>query len=75
MLQELKYVKLHQRTHQIEQLAKGLNEKVQGWISCYGKYGGSSMHYIYAQINRRLVKWCMWKYRKFQAADYWLAVS
>jgi RNA-directed DNA polymerase len=66
MLQELKYAKLHKRTIGIEQLAQLLNEKVQGWISYYGKYGGSSMHYIYAQINRRLVKWCMWKYRKFK---------
>lgn len=66
MLQELKYAKLHKRTDRIEQLANDLNEKVQGWISYYGKYGGSSMHYIYAHINRRLVKWCMWKYRKFR---------
>jgi RNA-directed DNA polymerase len=66
LMQELKYAKLHKHTDQIEQLAKSLNEKVQGWISYFGKYGGSSMHYIYAQINRRLVKWCMWKYRKFK---------
>jgi hypothetical protein len=24
------------------------------------------MHSIYAHINRRLVKWCIWKYRKFK---------
>lgn len=66
MLRDLKYVKLHKRTDPIEQLARSLNEKVQGWISYFGKYGGCSMHYIYAHINRRLVKWCMWKYRKFK---------
>jgi RNA-directed DNA polymerase len=66
MQQELKYAKLHKRTVRIEQLAKALNEKVQGWVNYYGKYGGSSMHCIYAHINRRLVKWCMWKYRKFK---------
>lgn len=66
MLHQLKYAKLHRRTDRIEQLAKDLNEKVQGWISYFGKYAGSSMHSIYAHINRRLVKWCMWKYRKFK---------
>ena len=33
MLQELKYAKLHRRTDRIEQLAKELNLKVQGWVS------------------------------------------
>ena len=66
MLAQVKYAKLHRRTDRIEQLAKDLNEKVSGWISYFGKYAGSSMHSIYAHINRRLVKWCMWKYRKFK---------
>jgi RNA-directed DNA polymerase len=66
MLAQVKYAKLHRRTDRIEQLAKDLNEKVQGWVNYFGKYAGSSMHYIYAQINRRLVKCCMWKYRKFK---------
>ena len=54
------------RNNYVEQLAKDLNEKVRGWVSYFGKYAGSSMHNIYAHINRRLVKWCMWKYRKFK---------
>lgn len=66
MLTQVKYAKLHRRTDRIELLAKDLNEKVRGWISYFGKYAGSSMHSIYAHINRRLVKWCMWKYRKFK---------
>jgi len=66
MLAQVKYAKLHRRTDRIEQLAKDLNEKVAGWISYFGKYAGSSMYNIYAHINRRLVKWCMWKYRKFK---------
>jgi len=66
MLAQVKYAKLHRRTDRIEQLAKDLNEKVRGWVSYFGKYAGSSMHCIYAHINRRLVKWCMWKYRKFK---------
>lgn len=66
MLAQLKYSKLHRRTDRIEQLARDLNEKVAGWVSYFGKYAGSSMHSVYAHINRRLVKWCMWKYRKFK---------
>ena len=73
MLHQLKYAKLHRRTDRIEQLARDLNEKVQGWVSYFGKYAGSSMHSMYAHINRRLVKWCMWKYRKFKGqAIGWL---
>lgn len=72
ILAQVKYAKLHRRTDRIETLAKDLNEKVQGWVSYYGKYARSSLHSIYAHINRRLVKWCMWKYRKFkrQAIDW-----
>ena len=73
MLRHLKYEKLHKRTDRIEQLAGQLNKKVAGWVSYYGKYAGTSMHQIYAHINRRLVKWCMWKYRKFKIqAILWL---
>ena len=73
MLRNLKYEKLHKRTDRLEQLAGQLNKKVAGWVSYYGKYAGTSMHQIYAHINRRLVKWCMWKYRKFKIeAIRWL---
>jgi RNA-directed DNA polymerase len=73
MLGQLKYEKLHKRTDRLEQLAVQLNKKVAGWVSYYGKYAGTSMHRIYAHINRRLVKWCMWKYRKFKIqAIRWL---
>jgi RNA-directed DNA polymerase len=73
MLRQLKYEKLHKRTDRLEQLAVQLNKKVAGWVSYYGKYAGTSMHRIYAHINRRLVKWCMWKYRKFKIqAIRWL---
>lgn len=66
MLHQLKYAKLHRRTDSIEQLAKELNEKVQGWVSYFGRFAASSLHGIYAHVNRRLVKWCMWKYRLFK---------
>lgn len=73
MLQQLKYEKLHKRTDRLELLAEQLNKKVAGWVSYYGKYAGASMHQIYAHLNRRLVKWCMWKYRKFKIeAIRWL---
>lgn len=73
MLRNLKYEKLHKRTGRLEQLAAQLNKKVAGWVSYYGRYASTSMHQIYAHINRRLVKWCMWKYRKFKIeAIQWL---
>jgi RNA-directed DNA polymerase len=73
MLRQLKYEKLHKRTCRLEELAGQLNQKVAGWVSYFGKYAGTSMHRIYAHINRRLVKWVMWKYRKFKLqAIAWL---
>jgi cell division protein FtsB len=73
MLRQLKYEKLHKRTCRLEELAAQLNQKVAGWVSYFGKYAGTSMHQIYAHINRRLVKWVMWKYRKFKLqAIAWL---
>lgn len=42
-------------------------------MSYFGKYASSSLHSIYAHINRRLVKWCRWKFRKFKrGAIDWL---
>jgi RNA-directed DNA polymerase len=73
MLRQLRYEKQQRRTDRLEQLAVQLNNKVAGWVGYYGKYAGTSMHQIYAHINRRLVKWCMWKYRKFKIeAIRWL---
>ena len=73
MLRQLKYERLHKRNCRIEELAQQLNSKVAGWVSYFSKYAGSSMHRVYAHINRRLVKWCMWKYRKFKIqAIRWL---
>lgn len=73
VLRQLKYERLHKRICRIEELAQQLNSKVAGWVSYFGKYAGSSMHRVYAHINRRLVKWCMWKYRKFKIqAIRWL---
>jgi RNA-directed DNA polymerase len=73
MLRQLKYEQLHKRTDRLEQLAVQLNKKVAGWISFYARYAGTSMHQIYAHLNMRLVKWCMWKYRKFKIeAIQWL---
>jgi RNA-directed DNA polymerase len=73
MLRQLKYEKLHKRTCRLEELAGQLNQKVASWVSYFGKYAGTSMHQIYAHINRRLVKWVMWKYRKFKLqAIAWL---
>jgi RNA-directed DNA polymerase len=73
MYRQLKYEKLHKRTCRLEELAKQLNSKVAGWISYFGKYAGTSMQRLYAHINRRLVKWVMWKYRKFKIqAIRWL---
>lgn len=70
---QIKYEKLHKSTGSLEQLALQLNKKVAGWINYYGRYAGYSMQRIYAHINRRLVKWVMWKYRKFKKpAIQWL---
>jgi RNA-directed DNA polymerase len=47
----------------IETIAKGLNDKLRGWINYYGKFGRQETYEVLWYLNGRLVKWIRNKYR------------
>ena len=65
------------RNHQsLEDLAKHVNPVVRGWTNYYGQYYGSEWKSVLRHLNRALVAWVRWKYRRFRcrerAATHWL---
>ena len=50
----------------IEEIAKWLNPKIDGWINYYGKFTLSAMRSVARHINHTLVKWCQTKYKEFR---------
>jgi group II intron reverse transcriptase/maturase len=60
----LKKMELHRRTGTtIEAIANGVNPKVRGWINYYGKFNATALWQTFAQLNRRIIKWWMKKYK------------
>jgi len=60
----------------IEMVAEILNPMIRGWINYFSKYNKSAVKYTMDCINRRLVKWAMFKYKHFRNhssnAEKWL---
>lgn len=50
----------------IEQIAKWLNPKLNGWINYYGKYTCSALFGLFRHINITLIKWARGKYKKLR---------
>jgi group II intron reverse transcriptase/maturase len=64
IIAELRRMRIHKKTStSLHQLAAELNPKLRGWISYYGKYGGSKFRYILHILNTRLHKWVRWRYK------------
>ncbi|MCH7505490.1 hypothetical protein IID04_07675, partial [PVC group bacterium] len=61
---ELRKMGIHRKTGKsLSQIAEGLNPKLRGWISCFGKYGGAKFKHVLHLLNIRLYKWVRWRYK------------
>lgn len=47
----------------IEDIAKQLNGKIRGWVNYYDGYGKNCLEWTLFNIDRRLMKWMMNKYK------------
>jgi RNA-directed DNA polymerase len=62
--QTLRKWKIQQRSDKsIEDLANMLNPLIRGWINYYGKFYKSALYPIFKQLNQRLGKWAMRKFK------------
>ena len=63
--QQVRRWQLHFRTSQsLDDLACRVNPIIRGWINYYGAYQRSSLVPVVRHIDRSLVKWVKWKYKK-----------
>jgi RNA-directed DNA polymerase len=63
---EIKSWKLHLRSEvALNEIAKSINVKVQGWINYYGRFNKRAMQSTLAVLNVDLIKWTNRKYKRF----------
>lgn len=63
--------RLHRRSNwRLSDLARMCNAQVQGWINYYGAFYRSVLQKLFRYLEFRLVKWAMWKYKRFRG--HWL---
>ena len=73
VLAKFRALEIHKRRKPLEEIAKELRPIIQGVINYYCKFSISHMHYIWHQLNERLLKWVRWEkglYKK--ASKRWL---
>ncbi len=60
----------------LEDLARFVDPYVRGWMNYYGRFYRSAVIEVLRHLNRALVSWAQWKYRRFRrrerAAEHWL---
>src|SRR3990172_48506 len=60
----------------LEDLARLVNPSVRGWMNYYGRFYRSKCVQVLRHLNKALVRWACWKYRRFRrrerAATHWL---
>lgn len=60
----------------LEDLAQLIDPYVRGWMNYYGSFYRSKCVDVLRHLNRLLVRWACWKFRRFRrrerAAGYWL---
>ena len=75
--QQVRGWRLHFRiSRSLDDLARAVNPIIRGWVNYYGAYQRSSLLPVFRHIDRHLVKWVKWKYKKkclySQRARRWL---
>ena len=57
-------------------LARMVNPIVRGWMQYYGRFYQSALYPVLRHLNRMLVRWVEWKYKKLRGhtrrAEHWL---
>lgn len=60
----------------VEDLSRMYNPVIRGWIRYYGRFYKSELYNVLRYIDRQLVRWAKWKYKKLARgqlqATHWL---
>jgi group II intron reverse transcriptase/maturase len=67
MYEEIRNWNIQRHTDRtIEEIARYINPIVVGWINYYGNYYKSALKPITTQIDRKLIGWCVRKYKRMR---------
>jgi len=77
IMEEARKCKIHRRSDKtLKDLSNMFGPILRGWANYYGNFCKSAMYPVFAQINQRLIKWAMRKYKhlrgRLKAACKWL---
>lgn len=61
VLDKFKRLRIHRWRKPLEELAQRLRPIIQGVINYYCKFWSSHTHYLWYQLNGRLLKWAKWE--------------
>lgn len=64
IIAEVRKLNIHRMSMiNINEFAKMLNPRIQGWINYYGKFRGKELHKLFRVLTHRIMKWVMNKYK------------
>jgi group II intron reverse transcriptase/maturase len=73
VLAKFRKLSIHKKRKPLEAIAKELKPIIQGVINYYCKFSIGHTHYIWNQLNERLLKWVRWQKGLFKkASKRWL---
>jgi RNA-directed DNA polymerase len=77
MRQETRRWRLHLRSDKsLEDLSRMFSPVVRGWINYYGNFYKSALYPTLRHLDRILVRWAMWKFKRLRRhqrrAEHWL---
>lgn len=69
IMEEVKSWKLHRKTNlSLIEIAKKINPAIRGWINFYGKYYQSALYSLIFQLDKILIRWSQWKFKKLRTS-------
>jgi len=70
MYQKIRDWQLKKQTiRTLEEIARYINPIVSGWLNYYGKYYKSVLYPLVNHLNKKLVKWVIWKYKRMKGSQ------
>ena len=67
---------LHMKSDKdLDDLSRMYGRVIRGWVNYYGRFTKSTLHPVFAGLNRRLMRWAQKKYRRYRhqrRATHWL---
>ena len=65
--QQIKSWQLQLRSgNTLEDIARGINPIIRGWVNYYGKFYKSALNSLFGLLNRRLARWAKRKYKRLK---------